>query len=87
MATTTMVHVRMNKRLKERATKALEDMGLSVSTVVRVLLARVATEKAIPFQLRVPNAKTRAAMEELERGGLPRFRSVSGLMADLNADD
>ena len=34
-----------------------------------------------------PNAKTRAAMRELERGGLPRFKDVASLMADLNADD
>ncbi len=40
-------------------------MGLSVSDAVRVLLTRVAAEKALPFEVKVPNARTRVAMKEL----------------------
>jgi predicted RNase H-like HicB family nuclease len=35
----------------------------------------------------VPNVKTVAAMREARRGGLPRFKDVHALLADLNADD
>ncbi|MGO9836088.1 MAG: type II toxin-antitoxin system HicB family antitoxin [Polyangiaceae bacterium] len=35
----------------------------------------------------VPNAKTRAAMREARRGGLPRFKDIPSLLAELNADD
>ncbi len=87
MATSTMVHVRLDERVKARAEKALAAMGLSVSDAVRVLLTRVAAEQALPFELRVPNAKTRAAMEEARKGKLRASRSVSGLLADLNAKD
>jgi DNA-damage-inducible protein J len=62
-------------------------MGLSVSDAVRVLLTRVATEKALPFEVKVPNAATEEAMQEARKGGMPSFRKVSGLMADLNAED
>ena len=87
MASTTMVHVRMSKTTKARAEKALSAMGLSVSDAVRVLLVRVAAEKALPFDVRVPNAKTRAAMREARRGGLPRAKDARSLLAELNADD
>jgi DNA-damage-inducible protein J len=87
MATTTMVHVRLDERVKAKAEKALAAMGLSVSDAVRVLLTRVAAEKALPFEVRVPNATTRAAIDEARRGGLRSFRSVGDLMADLNAPD
>lgn len=87
VATTTMVHVRLNEKVKARAEKALGAMGLTVSDAVRVLLTRVAAEQALPFEVKVPNAKTRAAMAEARRGGLKRFASVGDLMADLNADD
>ena len=60
-------------------------MGLSVSDAVRVLLTRVAAEKALPFEVRTPNAVTAAAMREARKGGLPSFDSVSDLMADLNS--
>ena len=87
MATTEMVHVRIDKQTKARAAKALADMGLSVSDAVRVLLTRVAAEKALPFEVKAPNAATAAAMQEARNGGLPSFRNVSDLMADLNAED
>lgn len=87
MTTTEMVHVRIDKRVKARAAKALADMGLSVSDAVRVLLTRVAAEKALPFEVKAPNAATAAAMREARKGGMPSFRSVSGVMADLNAED
>lgn len=85
MATTTMVHVRLEGRVKARAEKALAAMGLSVSDAVRVLLTRVAVEQALPFEVRVPNAKTREAMAELKKGKLPKFSSVDALMDDLSA--
>lgn len=87
MATTEMVHIRIDKRVKARATKALASMGLSVSDAVRVLLTRVAAEKALPFEVKVPNAATAAAMREARKGGLASFNDVRGLMADLNAED
>ncbi len=87
MATTEMVHVRIDKRTKARAAKALAAMGLSVSDAVRVLLTRVAVEKSLPFEVKAPNAATVAAMAEARRGGLRSFHTVSDLMADLNAED
>ena len=87
MAATEMVHVRIDKRLKTKAAKTLASMGLSVSDAVRVLLTRVATEQALPFEIKVPNAKTAAAMREARQGGLPSFNTVADLMADLNAKD
>lgn len=87
MATTEMVHVRINKRIKTQAAKTLKAMGLSVSDAVRVLLTRVAAEKTLPFEVRVPNAETVAAMQEARKGGLRSFDNVSDLMADLNAED
>jgi DNA-damage-inducible protein J len=62
-------------------------MGLSVSDAVRVLLTRIAAEKAFPFDLRVPSATTRAAMKELESGKGRRFRNIEALLADLHGPD
>jgi DNA-damage-inducible protein J len=87
MPATEMVHIRIDKRVKAQAAKALSAMGLSVSDAVRVLLTRVAAEKALPFELKVPNAVSAAAMKEARAGGLASFNNVSELMADLNAED
>jgi len=87
LAATEMVHVRVEKRIKTQAAKTRAAMGLSISDAVRVLLTRVAVEKALPFEVKVPNATTAAAMEEARNGGLASFNNVSDLMTDLNAED
>jgi len=83
MKTTTMVHVRVEQKLKDKATKTLASMGLSVSDAVRLLLVRVAAEKALPFDVRVPNATTIRAMQAADRGEGDRFASPEALFKDL----
>jgi len=82
-----MVHVRVKRKVKAKATKALAEMGLSVSDVIRVLLTYVAKTSELPFPFLVPNAKTAAAVKEARQGGLPSFDSMSDFIADLNAED
>ncbi|MCW5214765.1 type II toxin-antitoxin system RelB/DinJ family antitoxin, partial [Desulfobulbus sp. US5] len=53
MSATTMVHVRVDKKIKAQATETLSAMGLSMSDAVRVFLTRVVAEQRIPFTLRV----------------------------------
>jgi DNA-damage-inducible protein J len=86
MATTTMVHVRVDDETKAQATEALAALGLSVSDAVRIFLKRVVAEQAMPLELKVPNAETKAAMEEsraLIRAHRARFASATELFDDL----
>ncbi len=87
MAANALVTTRINETVKQEATEVLATMGLSVSDAVRLLLTRVANEKALPFELWQPNAETIAALEEAKTKKLVSFGSVSALMDDLNADD
>jgi DNA-damage-inducible protein J len=80
---TTMVHVRVDEKVKEDATKTLAEMGISVSDAVRMLLVRVAAEKALPFEVKVPNAETAKAMQMADHGKGKRFKSADALFADL----
>ena len=63
----TYVRARIDTATKERAADALEAMGLSVSDAIRLLMMRVADEQRLPFEVRVPNAKTRQAIAGLSR--------------------
>jgi DNA-damage-inducible protein J len=87
MAATEIVRARIDLDTKERASAALAEMGLSVSDAIRLLMLRIADEKRLPFDVKAPNARTRAAMAELEAGKGQRFASVDDLMTDLHADD
>ena len=81
-----LVQARVNKDVKEEATVVLAAMGLTVSDAVRLLLTRVAREKALPFAPLIPNAETIAAMQEARAGNLARFDDVQSLLDDLHAD-
>jgi DNA-damage-inducible protein J len=72
---TTMVHVRVDEKTKQRAAKALAEMGISVSGAVRMLLVRVAAEKALPFDVKIPNATTVKAMRAADKGKGKRLTS------------
>ena len=82
-----MVHIRVDGKVKAKAAKTLAAMGLTVSDAVRLLLTRVAAEKAMPFEVRVPNQATRAAMDAGERGEVSRAAGIAAMMAELNAND
>ena len=86
MATTTMVHIRVDEQVKAQATETLAAMGLSVSDAVRVFLMRVIAEKQMPFALKVPNAETQVAMieaDEIARSHRARFDTAAELFDDL----
>lgn len=86
MANTSMLHVRVDDDIKAQASEALAAMGLSVSDAVRILLKRVVNDQAFPLELKVPNAQTRAAMEEsraMMKARSARFQSADALFDDL----
>ncbi len=82
-----LVQARIDRAVTEEAAAVLAAMGLTVSGAFRLLLTKVAHEKALPFAPLVPNAATIEAMKEARRGNLPQFDSVEDLFDDLHADD
>jgi len=83
MSATEIVRARIDHDTKQRASAALADMGLSVSDAIRLLMLRIADEKRLPFDVKVPNAKTRAAMAELEAGKGKTYASADEMFKDL----
>lgn len=83
----TYVRARIDTRTKELAADALEKMGLSVSDAIRLLMIRIAEERRLPFNVKIPNTKTRKAIAELELGKGKRLNTVDELMKDLHAND
>jgi DNA-damage-inducible protein J len=86
-STDTYVRARIDSGTKNQAAQALEDMGLTISDAIRLLMLRIATDHRLPFDVKVPNATTRKAMGQLKTGKAKKARSVGKLMAQLNADD
>jgi DNA-damage-inducible protein J len=86
MSANAVVRARIDEHIKNEATAVLASVGLTVSDAFRLMLTRVAREKALPFEPLIPNEETIEAMREARKGKLPAFQSIEALMADLNAD-
>jgi DNA-damage-inducible protein J len=87
MGDNAVVRARIDERTKKEASAALKKIGLTVSDAFRLLLVRVAAEKALPFEPLNPNAETVAAMKAARRGDLVRAGNADKLLRSLNAGD
>ena len=83
----TVVRARIDEKTKEEAAAVLDAIGLTVSDAFRLMMARIATQKRLPFEPLVPNVETVAAMEAARRGDLVTVGDVNGLIADFHAGD
>lgn len=83
MGGNSVVRARIDSDTKERATAALEAMGLSVSDAIRLLMLRIADEKRLPFAVQVPNTSTAKALAELDAGKGKRLNTADELFQDL----
>jgi DNA-damage-inducible protein J len=70
MSANALVQTRINSEIKDEAAVVLQAIGLTVSDAVRLMLTRVAHEKALPFEPLIPNQATIAAMKEAREGKL-----------------
>lgn len=82
-----IVRARVNEEIKEEATVVLSEIGLTLSDAFRMLVIRIAREKALPFEPLVPNAKTIEAIKAARSGNLITASSLDNLLTELNANN
>jgi DNA-damage-inducible protein J len=87
MAENVVVRARIDERIKNEAAAVLSAMGLTVSDAFRLMMVRIAKDKALPFAPLVPNEETIEAMKAVRRGELTTADSPDKLAASLNEDD
>jgi DNA-damage-inducible protein J len=87
MSINAVVRARIDAQIKDEVIVVLSTMGLTLSDAFRMLLVRVAREKALPFEPLVPNDQTIKAMKTARRGDMVTVSSVNNLLASLNAND
>lgn len=87
MTTNAVVRTRIKQEIKDEASIVLEAMGLTLSDAVRILLIRIAKEKALPFEPLIPSEATIKAMKAARKGELERVKSTDDLLLRLNNNE
>jgi len=87
MATNSVVRARIDERIKAEAEVVLASIGLTVSDAFRMMMIRIANERALPFEPFVPNDTTIAAMKAARKDKLVTAGTPDSLLEKLNAGD
>lgn len=87
MTANSVVRARINEHIKEEAATVLAAIGLTVSDAFRLLLIRIAKDKALPFEPLTPNKETIAAMRAARNGELVTVKKIDHLLDSLNESD
>jgi DNA-damage-inducible protein J len=69
MPRTAYLNARIEPGLKAKAERVFQAIGISSSTAITMFYRQVVLRRGLPFDVRIPNAKTLAALEEAEAGG------------------
>ena len=83
MAKTAMTHARLTPEVKRQAEIILKKLGMSIPVAQEIFYRQIIANHGIPFDLRLPNAKTIQAMEDARKGKGKKYGSVKELFNDL----
>lgn len=87
MPANSVVRARIDEHIKAEAEVVLASIGLTVSDAFRMMMIRIAKERALPFEPFVPNDTTIAAMKAARSGELVTAGTPDSLLEKLNAGD
>jgi len=78
------VRARISHKLKHDAESILGELGISMSEAITLFLSQVRLRKGLPFDVMIPNAKTRRAIQEAQKGvGVKKYDSVDAFFEDM----
>lgn len=86
MSETTMLHVRMDGKTKKGAEAVFAKLGISTSDAIRIFFKQVKLQKGLPFEVRIPNAESRKAVEEVRQGKVQAFKNFEEFQRSIKGD-
>lgn len=78
------VNARIELDLKIEAETILHHVGLSAAEAVRLFYKQVCLHQGLPFDVRIPNAKTLKAIQDADCGKAHKIKNVAQLFKNKN---
>ena len=79
MARTETIRARVEPELKQEAEAVLKSLGLNASEAITLFYRQIALRRGLPFEIRLPNATTRAALREAMEGKTTEWSDLEAL--------
>lgn len=86
--TNTLVQVRIDNKLKTQASKVFEDVGLDLSTAIKIFLKRSVQKKGIPFSMNQEDMEYQSALENIMsmRSDIAKAGAADMTLEEINAE-
>lgn len=68
MSKSAMIRARVDEQLKNEVEAIFQEVGLNATQAITMFYRQVKMQHGLPFEVKIPNAQTRQAIEELARG-------------------
>lgn len=79
------INARIEPALKHQTEEILHSLGLSRAEAIRMFYTQICLKKGLPFEVKLPNNETLAAIQELESGKGTQYNSMEEVWSDVNS--
>lgn len=77
------INVKVDQDLKDQSSKILEDLGMDMTTGIRIFLNQLVKTEGIPFEVTLRKSLYQQAMDDVKNGNVETFNNVDDLFKDL----
>lgn len=81
------INIKVDQELKDKSAKIFSELGLDLTTGVRMFLSEVVREEGIPFEVTLRKSMYQQSLEDIKTGNVKSFDTVDDLFEDLNSDE
>ena len=74
--------IKLDKEVKDQAKLIFKELGMTMGEAVNIFLTQVTLQKGLPFDVKIPNDKTKKAIEEARKGINMEVTSIEEIMAE-----
>lgn len=83
MIKTARVEARIESTLKENVSDILRKLDISESDAIRMFYRQIAINRGIPFELKIPNKETIAALNEIKKANLREYDNFDDYLNEI----
>lgn len=80
----TQTTIRVEEATYLEAKTILNDLGLNYSQAISIFNKMIVLNNGLPFEIKIPNKKTKKALKELENKDGKSFKNIDDLFNDLD---
>ena len=74
--------IKLDVEIKAKAKEIFKELGITMGEAVNIFLTQVTLHKGLPFEVKIPNEKTKKAIEDARKGINMESISIEEMMKE-----